>query len=55
MKAVLKRFREPSTLAGLAAMAMLFGVPVGASEAVVQILGGVAALGAIFLPESKGQ
>lgn len=54
MKALqlLQRLREPSTWAGIAALGLIFGLPAGSVEAVGQIIGGVAALGAIFLPES---
>jgi hypothetical protein len=57
MKAIyfLKRLREPSTWAGIAALGMIFGLPPGSVEAVGQLIGGAAALGAIFLPESKGE
>jgi hypothetical protein len=48
---ILKRFREPSTYAALAALLAVFGVPVGIGEAVVQIGAGLAGLAAIFLPE----
>lgn len=51
-----KRLREPSTWAGIAALGLLIGLPPGTVEAVGQIVGGVAALGAIFLPErEKGE
>lgn len=54
MKAIsiLKRIREPSTWAGIAALGLIFGLPPGTIEAVGQVIGGVAALGAIFLPEA---
>lgn len=48
-----KRLREPSTWAGIAALGLLIGLPPGTVEAVGQIVGGVAALGAIFLPEGE--
>lgn len=54
IKTIINRLREPSSLAGVSALALLFGVPAGAAEAVVQIVGGLAALGAILLPE-KGR
>lgn len=50
--AILKRLREPSTWAGIAALGLIFGLPPGTVEAAGQIIGGAAALGAIFLPES---
>lgn len=55
MKAIsiLKRIREPSTWAGIAALGLIFGLPPGTIEAVGQVIGGVAALGAIFLPEAE--
>ena len=55
MKAIrlIQRLREPSTWAGIAALGLLIGLPAGTIEAVGQIVGGVAALGAIFLPEGE--
>lgn len=50
---LLKRLREPSTMAGLSALALLFGLPAGMFDAVAQIVSGAAALAAIALPESK--
>lgn len=47
----LKRLREPSTWAGLSVIGVLVGLPPGTLEAAGQIVGGVAALGAIFMPE----
>ncbi len=54
MKALqlLRRLREPSTWAGIAALGLIFGLPPGTVEAAGQIIGGVAALGAIFMPEN---
>lgn len=49
---IIKRIKEPSTWAGLSALGLLFGLPVGTVDALAQILGGVAALAAIVLPES---
>ena len=54
MKAFLKRIREPSTWAGISVLGVLFGLPPGTFEALGQIVGGAAALGAIFLPEREG-
>lgn len=48
----LKRLREPSTMAGLSALALLFGLPTGTIEAIAQLIGGAAALAAIVLPEN---
>ena len=47
----LQRLREPSTWAGIAALGVLFGLPPGTVEAVSQVVGGIGALAAIFLPE----
>lgn len=49
---IFKRVREPSTWAGIAALGLIFGLPPGTIEAAGQIIGGVAALGAILLPEA---
>lgn len=53
MKAILNRLREPSSLAGLAVLAMMFGVPAGVADVVVQAVGGVAAAAAVLLPDRK--
>ena len=53
MGKLLTRLREPSTWAGLSVLGVLFGAPEGAMDAVGQIVGGVAALGAIVLAERK--
>lgn len=49
---LLKRIKEPSTWAGIAALGVLFGLPPGTVEAVSQVVGGVAALVAIVMPEN---
>ena len=49
----LKRLKEPSTLAGLSALALLFGVPPGTLELATQAVSGALAIGAILLPERK--
>lgn len=51
MNTIFKRLREPSSMAGIAALAMIFGVPANTTELVVQVIGGVAGLAAIVLPE----
>lgn len=50
MRYVLQRLREPSTLAGIAALLSIFGVPAGVSEGVVEVIGGAAAIGAVLMP-----
>lgn len=53
MKAIrlIQRLREPSTWAGIAALGLIFGLPPGTIELVGQVVGGVAGLAAIILPE----
>lgn len=51
LKNILSRLREPSTWAGFAALGLVFGLPPGTVELVGQIVGGVAGLAAILLPE----
>lgn len=53
MKAFLTRLREPSTMAGLAVLATLFGVPAGVPELVGQVVVGLAGLAAMLLPEAS--
>lgn len=52
-KNIIRRLREPSTWAGLSALGLIFGLPVGTIDALGQILGGVAALAAVVLPEGE--
>ena len=53
MKAIrlMQRLREPSTWAGIAALGLIFGLPPGTVELVGQIVGSVAGIAAIILPE----
>ena len=51
MKNILKRFKEPSTWAGLSALAILFGVNPETANTVLQAVGAVAAAVAVLLPE----
>lgn len=58
MKSIIKRLREPSTQAGLsslAGLAVMFGVPVNTTQAVLQAVGALTALAAIFIPEKTVQ
>lgn len=50
---VLARLREPSTWAGVAAIAALFGVPAEQVSTVAQAVAGVAGVVAMVLPEGK--
>lgn len=51
MQAILARLREPSTAAGLAVLASLFGADVAQSQAAATAVAAVAAAAAVFLPE----
>lgn len=55
MKSIFSRLREPSTWAGLAALAAVFGVPVAQIDAVTQIAVAVCGAASVFLPESGGK
>lgn len=46
----LKRLKEPSSWAGLAALAVLFGVPAETANVVVQAVGAVAGAAAVLIP-----
>lgn len=50
---ILRRLREPSTWAGLGMLLAVFGVPLGTTELVGQVVGGLAGLAAIALPEGQ--
>lgn len=52
---ILQRLREPSTWAGIAALGLIFGLPPGTIELVGQVVGGVAGLAAIVLPEQRAE
>jgi hypothetical protein len=53
-KAVKARFREPSTWAGLAVLASVFGSAVGIPPGVSEWVVGAAAVAAGVLPEAPG-
>lgn len=48
---VLARLREPSTMAGLAALGVVLGMPPDTVNVVVQAVAAVAGVLAVFLPE----
>lgn len=50
-KTIAARLREPSTFAGLSALALLFGVPIGTADAIAQAVAAIAAVVAVVLPE----
>lgn len=50
---ILNRLREPSTWAGMSALGLIFGLPPGTFESIGQIVGGLSALAAILIPETK--
>jgi hypothetical protein len=53
MDLILKRIREPSTWAGIAAFGALFGLPPETIGLVGQVVMGVGGLAAIVLAEKK--
>jgi hypothetical protein len=53
LQKLVTRLQEPSTWAGLSALAMLFGVPANTVDLSAKAAGAVLALGAVFLPEKK--
>lgn len=50
-KTILARLKEPSTMAGLSVLAMLFGVPAGTAEVVTQAVAAAAAAAAVLMAE----
>ncbi len=50
---VLERLREPSTYAGLAGLALAFGLTDAQWDAIATAVAGVAGLAAVFLAEKK--
>jgi hypothetical protein len=54
LQKILSRLREPSTLAGLSVLAVLFGVDAVKADLVTQAVGGVLAVAAAVVPESRG-
>lgn len=55
IQAFFRRLREPSTMAGLSVLGVLFGLPPGTVEAVVQIGVAIPAVLAVVLPEKKAE
>lgn len=53
MELILKRIREPSTWAGIAALGALFGIPTEHIGLVGQVAMGVGGLAAIVIGEKK--
>lgn len=52
MNNILKRLKEPSTWAGIAGLAVLFGVDPYKANVIVEAVGAVAAGLAVLLPEA---
>lgn len=52
---LVNRLREPSTMAGLSVLAVLFGAPTGTVDIVVQAVASVAAAAAVFMPDQKAE
>lgn len=48
---ILGRLREPSTLAGLSVLGVLFGLPPGTVDLAMQVAAGLAGLAAVVMPE----
>ena len=48
---ILRRMREPSTLAGLSSLAIVFGVPTDTIDAAAKIVAAIVAVGAVMVPE----
>ncbi len=53
LKMILKRLREPSSMAGLSVLAVLFGVRPEIVDVSVTALGAVLAAAAVLVPEKK--
>lgn len=53
-KNILARFKEPSSYAGIAAIAMSLGVSGAITQPVVYLLAGAAGLASVFLAEKTG-
>jgi len=53
MSYVIARIKEPSTWTALGAIGLLLGLPPGTIDAVHMLLGGMATLAGIFIPEGK--
>lgn len=51
LKYLLTRFKEPSSWAGFASLAIVFGVPTSTAQTVINAVTAVAAAVAIFVPE----
>jgi hypothetical protein len=51
----IKRLKEPSTLAGLGVLAVLFGVPPGTVDVLVTAVGGVLGAAAVMIPEASAE
>ena len=52
LKYLVNRFKEPSSQAGIAALAIAFGLPPTAANLGVQVVAGVCGLVAFFKPEA---
>jgi hypothetical protein len=51
MRAILNRFKQPSTWAAISALGVLFGLPPGTVDLAVQVAVGVAGLAGVALDE----
>lgn len=50
---ILARLREPSTMAAVSAMAVLFGLPPGTVDLAAQVVGGACGLYAVLKQDAK--
>lgn len=51
LRGLAARLREPSSLAGVAVLVSLFGVPAGVPELVAELVAGLAGLAAVLIPD----
>ncbi len=55
MQKFIKRFKEPSSWAGISALAIVFGVPPGTADLAVQAFAAITALLAVVVPEKAAE
>lgn len=53
LRAFLTRLKEPSSLAGLSMLAMMFGINPDVADSVLGAIGAVLAAAAVLVPEQK--
>jgi hypothetical protein len=55
VRSIVGRLKEPSTWAGVSALAILFGAPPGAVDVIGQVVVSLASAASILLPEVGGK